>query len=195
MKVRIDLRVELASEGLPRARQRIHRGGERDSRMHRRGADHESAGEPKSCDSETKRRLYGAGSRVGVHETQRDAGAPPSLQQGAERAVEKHDVIEPYGASRQTPIRSGLAQYIVSFGDVEAALRNAWPAPVGEQIGCRRNLTRDLAVVRLDIRNDAAGHGRRILGSRKSRIRDLIDSGLQADQVLVDDRIVDRFGA
>jgi hypothetical protein len=93
--------------------------------MRGRGADHEGAREPKSCDTETKRRLCSAGSRVGIHETQREAGAPRSLQQRAERAVEKHDVIEPYRAARQTPIRSGLAQYIVSFGDVEAAFRNA----------------------------------------------------------------------
>ena len=104
MKVRIDRCVELLSERFAWTGQRIHPGTECDSRMCYRGANHEGTSEPKSCDPETNRQLRGVGSRVDIHETLRDAGGFRTLEQRAERAVEKHEIIESYGASRQPPI-------------------------------------------------------------------------------------------
>src|SRR5262245_38295481 len=66
LEVRIDLSVELASEVLAWAGQRIHPGIERDSRMRYGGANHERTGEPKSCDPEPNRRLCGVGSRFDI---------------------------------------------------------------------------------------------------------------------------------
>src|SRR5215831_1387062 len=57
VKVRIDRRVELTRKRLARARQRIHRGAERDFRMRYRGANHERSSEPKPRDPEPNRRL------------------------------------------------------------------------------------------------------------------------------------------
>jgi hypothetical protein len=104
MEVRIDLSIELVSKGLAWAGQGIHPGTERDSGMCYRGANHEGTSEPKSCDTEPNRRLCGVGSRFGIHETLRDAGRFRTLEQRAERAVEEHEVVESYGASRQPPI-------------------------------------------------------------------------------------------
>ncbi len=104
MEVRIDLNVELPSKGLAWARQRIHPGTERDSRMCYRGANHEGTSEPKSCDPKPNRRLCGVGSRFDSHETLRDAGGFRALEQRTERAVDEHEVVESYGASRQPPI-------------------------------------------------------------------------------------------
>jgi hypothetical protein len=77
---------------------------ERDSWMRYCGANHECTSEPKSCDPETNRRLCSVGSRFDVHETQRGAVDSLASEQCAERAVEEHDVVEPYGTSRQPPI-------------------------------------------------------------------------------------------
>ena len=104
MEVRIDLSVELASKRLAWAGQRIHPGTERDSWMCYGGANHKGTSEPKSCNPEPNRRLCGVGSRFDIHETLRDAGRFRTLEQRAERAVEEHEVVESYGASRQSPI-------------------------------------------------------------------------------------------
>src|SRR5262249_24664066 len=104
MKVRIDRCVELLSKRLAWAGQRIHPGTERDSRICYRGANHKGTSEPKSCNPEPNRRLCGVGSRFDIHETLRDARRFRTLEQRAERAVEKHEVVESYGAARQPPI-------------------------------------------------------------------------------------------
>jgi hypothetical protein len=44
------------------------------------------------------------GSRFDIHETLRDVGRFWTLEQRAKRAVEEHEVVESYGASRQPPI-------------------------------------------------------------------------------------------
>src|SRR5262249_33720441 len=74
MKVRIDRCVELLTERLAWARQRIHRGAECDSWMCYRGADHERTSEPKSCYSKSDRGQCASASRFYTHETQPYAG-------------------------------------------------------------------------------------------------------------------------
>jgi hypothetical protein len=74
MEVRIDWRAELPSESLAWAREWIHPGTERDSWIGYRRADHESAGEAKTCDPKTN---WGQGSVAGrfyIHPNQRYAG-------------------------------------------------------------------------------------------------------------------------
>src|SRR6516225_669551 len=80
MKVRIDRRVELPRKRIARTRQRIHPGTERDFRMCYRGANHERSSEPKSCDPEPNRRLWGVGARFDIHENPCEKPATASVK-------------------------------------------------------------------------------------------------------------------